>query len=467
MKSVKDVRDENDRKRKRQEEEGPDPEGIEVEKPREGLKGDKKTKKQKKDGKAESGESKKDEAGPTEAAKEPATPESIAAVKAQKVKEKKERKAQRAKEQEDKLKAKQVRKLANKTEKTESAADVPLPMSDVVEDGSGDLQPMQLDGLDNDAVNRSTASPSPNRDSQLDTAEISGASSTSSIVPPTDSAIPEKENEHTEKPIIAKVDPEELKARLTARIEALRKARKADGPEGRPARNRQELMEARRKKEEQRKAHKKELRAKAKEEERLKEKTGETEDKVVAKGGVKQKSLPEDSENNFSFGRVSFGDGLQTDASLSNIIDLSGKKKGAKDPLGALRAAEKKQQRLENMDDEKRGDIEEKELWLNAKKRAQGEKVRDEVGLLKKTLKRSEKAKGKSEKEWKEREAGVKKGQHMKQQKRESNLKKRKDESKKGKKMAKSAGKPSGGVKKKSRPGFEGSFAGKAKPGKH
>jgi len=39
-------------------------------------------------------------------------------------------------------------------------------------------------------------------------------------------------------------------------------------------------------------------------------------------------------------------------------------------------------------------------MWLNAKKRAHGERVRDDTSLLKKALKRQESAKKKSEKEW-------------------------------------------------------------------
>ena len=89
-------------------------------------------------------------------------------------------------------------------------------------------------------------------------------------------------------------------------------------------------------------------------------------------------------------------------------------------------------------------------MWLNAKKHAHGERVRDDTSLLKKTLKRKEKQKDKSKKEWTERLEGIKKSQDMKQKRREDNLQKRKEE--KGGKKGK--GKP----KPKARPGFEGSF---------
>jgi hypothetical protein len=99
-------------------------------------------------------------------------------------------------------------------------------------------------------------------------------------------------------------------------------------------------------------------------------------------------------------------------------------------------------------------------MWLNAKKRAHGERVRDDTSLLKKALKRREGVKRKSEKEWNERLEGVQKGRDMRQNKRDENLRKRKEEKgSKGKKKPK--------VKKtKSRPGFEGSFKARSGPKK-
>ena len=77
--------------------------------------------------------------------------------------------------------------------------------------------------------------------------------------------------------------------------------------------------------------------------------------------------------------------------------------------------------------------------------------MRDDTNLLKKTLKRKEKQKKKSEKEWGERLEGVKRAGEVKQKMREDNLAKRREE--KGKK---SSTKVKGSKKK--RPGFEGSM---------
>lgn len=250
------------------------------------------------------------------------------------------------------------------------------------------------------------------------------------------------------------IDQAELQERLRKRIEELRARRKADGDGGKPARSRQELLEQRRKKEEQRKAHKKELRRQAKEDE-----ANKREEQLRGSGSplstdVFSRASPRPQENSFSFSRLAFEDGTAADASLTELHDPR-KRKGPQDPRTALQAAEKKQARLSGLDAVKRADIDEKDMWLNAKKRAHGERVRDDTSLLKKALKRKEKDKNKSEKAWNERNATVVQGKQMKDKKREANLMKRRDEkgSKKGGK--KPAGKTG---KKKPRAGFEGRF---------
>lgn len=276
----------------------------------------------------------------------------------------------------------------------------------------------------------------------------SGSSSISSIVPPAN----DTDKPAEQKP--SKPTPEELKQRLQKRLDELRAARHADGFNGKPARNRQELIEARRQKAEQRKTHKKQLRQKAKEEEQ------HVEDEAMARrfspGGsgslLASPRSPADSAGSptsYSFGRMVFTDGGQTDPNLSTLRDQP-KGQGPQDAATALKAAESKKARLAGMDEEKRTDVEEKDSWLNAKKRAHGERVRDNTSLLKKALKRKESAKKKSEREWKDRAETVRKGKEARQTKREENLRSRREE--KGSKGKK------GGSKKKARPGFEGSF---------
>jgi hypothetical protein len=313
-----------------------------------------------------------------------------------------------------------------------------------------EIENLEVEGLEEQpGVQKSPASPgsippSPTFDH---TTVPSANTSTSSMIPPATAP----------KHIRLPTDPELLKARLTARIEALRVARKADGPDGKPARNRQELMEQRRRKELQRRAHKKELREKAKMEEDSRREA------LLASARDSPASsmlspLIRSPDNNFSFGRVAFADGQTLTDDLSSLRDIP-KKRGPQDAAAALQAVEKKRLRIAGLDDEKRADIEDKDIWLNAKKRAHGEKIRDDTSLLKKTLKRKEKARKKSEKEWSERKDGVAKSQAMKQKKREENLRKRREE-KGSKGKGKGKGKPGGskGKKPRSRPGFEGSF---------
>ena len=254
---------------------------------------------------------------------------------------------------------------------------------------------------------------------------------------------------------LPRVPHAEAQERLRKRIEMLRAQRKADDTDGNPAKSRQELVEQRRKRDEQRKAAKKAQRQKEKEDE-----SRRTEEHLRGSGSPLSADIfssrspqPRESSNNYSFSRLAFEDGTAADPSLSHLQDAK-KQKGPQDPKTALQVAQSKQSRISGYDAEKSADIAEKDMWLNARKRAHGERVRDDTNLLKKALKRKEKQKSKSEREWKDREDAVVKGREMKQKKREANLQKRKEE----KGGAKGKKKKAGGGKKKKRPGFEGRF---------
>lgn len=278
--------------------------------------------------------------------------------------------------------------------------------------------------------------------------EPSSNTSTSSVIPPA------KAPKHIKLPS----DPDLLRSRLTARIDALRAARKADGPDGRPARNRQELLEARRRKEEQRRSHKKQLRLKAKAEEEAKREATKTSARSSPAATVRNIAKPPPSDR-LSFGRVTFADGQQLTDDLSALKNIP-KKRGPQDAGTALIASENKRIKMAGLKEEKRKELEEKDIWLNAKKHVYGEKIRDNPTLLKKTLKRKEKAKKNSEKDWSERIDGVAKAQAMRQKKREENLKQRRDgKGRSRNRHVVSANATKGKkLKTKNRPGFEGSF---------
>ncbi|KAL4936524.1 surfeit locus protein 6-domain-containing protein [Aspergillus oleicola] len=467
-KTAKDVMDEKARKRKRGEqsddedqEDGESSDDAELgsELPKEGLnRGDAASKKQKQ-------------------ADKPVDPEADA-KKAEARKLKEEKKQQKKQEQKEKKKAKdaakkakQQEKQAEETKKADASKDKsktaskPEEQTPTAEDDDD-----QVDGEENPVAeglslefnedNNSTSS-APNSPDFDTSNNQSGSSSISSIVPPSD----DKATSESRPP---KPTQEELKTRLQKRLDELRAARQADGLNGKPARNRHELIEARRQKAEQRKAHKKELRQKAKEDEQRAKDEAMT--RRFSPGGsgslLASPRSPADSvgSGSYAFGRVVFADGQIADPSLTNVREKpKAAGPGLRDAAAALKAAEAKKARLAGLDEEKRTDIEEKDMWLNAKKRAHGERVRDDTSLLKKALKRKESAKKRSEREWKDRLDTVKRGKDLKQKTREQNLRKRREgkgQSGGGKKAS------SGGGKGKPRPGFEGSFKAKVGGGK-
>ena len=374
--------------------------------------------------------------------------------------ERKRAKAEKSKEKRERQKAKKKEAVANEPKKRNA---------DQLEEGDEDAE--IFEGIDiagesasiSKPAHESSASPSPAVESPiLSPQPHSGTSSISSIIPPSESAplkLPPPQPSITQNSSKAGEASQSAKERLETRLAELRAARKADGPDGRPARNRQELLDMRRKKEEERRNQKKEQRRKAREEEARKQQ--EEIARRFSPGGsgslLASPRSPMEPSNNFSFGRVAFGDGAEADATLSSVMEQR-KHKGPADPATALKAAQSKMSRLSGLDEAKRADIEQKDMWLNAKKRAHGERVRDDTSLLKKALKRQEGTKKKSEKEWQGRLEGMAKGQEIRQRKREGNLRKRKEE--KGSKGKKNKS------KKVKRPGFEGSFKGRTGGGK-
>lgn len=261
------------------------------------------------------------------------------------------------------------------------------------------------------------------------------------------------------KPVQSEAEREAARQRLQSQISQFRSQRKADS---KPVQTRAELLEQRRRKEAERKAAKKEQRRKEKEEEARKQ------DEEIARrfspggsvtgsllGSPRSPMIDDDSgANAFTFGRIAFADGSSFDPTTKQAADAK-KRKGPSDTASALKAAQAKQGRIAGLDDEKKADIAEKDMWLNARKRAHGEKVKDDTSLLKKALKRQDKEKKKSETEWTKRTEGVQAAQDAKQKRRTENLQKRKEEKgSKGSKVSKG--------KKPKRAGFEGSFKGRS-----
>ncbi|KAK7614526.1 surfeit locus protein 6-domain-containing protein [Phyllosticta paracitricarpa] len=489
IQTAKDVMDENERKRKRQlegleDDDLSDPAAPGKEQPHQGLKlKESKRQKLEKAARHQNGDEEDydDETARQKREERQKQIQERREKKKQKQKEKAEARKS-AREQATSLDAPNPEGDESDGADDEKKPDTPKPSAekaasedDAADSDSGDdeIEAMDVSGLvdedDDDDSNASdsdsgsAASASPDPESPASSA-VPSASSSSSIVPPADTSDKSQQADKPQKSGKLKlpdVDSDVLQERLKARIEALRAARKADGIDGKPARNRQELMESRRRKEEERRQRKKEVRKQAKEDEQRKKAEAELA-RLRGSGspGTPDIFSPREQENNFSFGRIAFDDGQQTDLLGTKLIDVTAKK-GRMDPKTALIHAQKKKERLASMDEEKRKEIEEKERWLSAKKKVHGEKVRDDTNLLKKTLKRKDKQKKKSEKEWNERTEGVEKAKQARQKKREDNLQKRRET--KGTKPGKKANRIKAASKKKSRPGFEGSFRSKNK----
>ena len=435
--------------------------GVEKEKPGQGLK--------KKVAEAESAPKKQklsEDATPATSAP-PATPKTPKSEK-KLLKEEKKSAKKLKKEEAKKTKGEKVKPVvedaAKEDDKEESdATESAIKQSTEVEaDEDSEMDTIDVSGLvpqeeegDSADTDAESTPKSPVFDNQADTksASVEPTSTTTSI----SSAVPP-----SEKPRYIKVpaDTTALRARLTAKIEALRAARKVDDVNGEPIRTRQELIDSRRDKAAKSKAAKREMRRLAKEEEDKKR------EETLASARNSPSSilspvapidLDEDkSANHFAFGRLAFTDGVQMSHDLS-YEKSADKKKGPLDPKSALAKFEAQKKRIAGLDEDKRKEVLEKETWLAARRRAEGEKIHDDEGLLKKAVKRKDKAKKKSEREWKERTKGVEDSIKGRQHKREENIKKRRED-----KMTKGKKKKGKGVstKKKSRPGFEGGFGG-------
>lgn len=120
-------------------------------------------------------------------------------------------------------------------------------------------------------------------------------------------------------------------------------------------------------------------------------------------------------------------------------IDFSGlgnkhEKRTEKDPKKILQNLEKQKEKIKELEmggnKDKAVEIKEKVAWKNALAKAEGEKVKDDPILLKKSIKKREQLKKTSQKKWKVREDGVKKAQDERQRKRNDNIAKRKKEKK-------------------------------------
>lgn len=220
---------------------------------------------------------------------------------------------------------------------------------------------------------------------------------------------------------------EELKERLQAKLEQLRGGKKEDG--------------AGIKKEE------KKLKKKLAKIEKKKKETDEMKQKLMTVGkgaGAKKGNLMKGAE---SMGAVAKKPGVKTDkgvifSKFDFKDDMAPKEEQKKklDPQAALNKLKKNKEKIKMWEEkgktEKASKIENNIAWENALNKAQGEKVKDDVTLLKKSIKKNKQIKTSSKKKWDKRADDVKSKESAFVEKREGNLNKRIKE-KKDKKIKK------------------------------
>jgi len=203
----------------------------------------------------------------------------------------------------------------------------------------------------------------------------------------------------------------ELQERLKKSIDDLRAKRKAQNNNA--IHSRDELLKKRLK----RKRDRKEQIQKKKEKRR---KTNDMVGMDIPEGQAAESTKAtktKEVEENVSFGKIVFNEETEKK-----------KKKGPTDTLGRLKQAEankKKLEKLKSTDMEKAEALEEKIQWSKAMKLVEGEKIKDDPRLLKKTLKREQKLKERSAKKWNDRQKTVARQMKEKQKKREENIKNR------------------------------------------
>jgi hypothetical protein len=112
------------------------------------------------------------------------------------------------------------------------------------------------------------------------------------------------------------------------------------------------------------------------------------------------------------------------------VSPSSAKPKDYKKLLKQLQEKREKIEELKQTEPEKAKEIEAKSKWKSALEKAQGIKPKDDVNMLKKSIKRLEKQKEKARKGWDERKKEVEERMSKQQEKRAKNLEKKKEKAK-------------------------------------
>lgn len=207
---------------------------------------------------------------------------------------------------------------------------------------------------------------------------------------------------------------QELRQKLVDRINEMRAKRKAPGTlsNGAP-KSREELLESRKQRLEARKQKRK----------REETEIDLEEDEVDEVEPTVEEVKTSDPTDQIMFGKINFKDG---DHLAENLEITKDKKLKKRDAATQLKVLENRKAKIEQLDEAKRKEVEEKAKWSKAILQAQGAKIKDSEKALKQTIKTKERRKKKSEKEWKERKHKVARDIAVREQKRFANLEARK-----------------------------------------
>lgn len=233
-------------------------------------------------------------------------------------------------------------------------------------------------------------------------------------------------------------DLNDLRERLHSKIAELREKRKLIPNEGAAGEEEEgeELSKGaseKRRKIMEKRQRKKELRKKGKEHKQVAKR-----DKHSTGNNPKRPSIKDES-GRIVFSKFDFG----TPAMHS---EPKPKSKDYKKLLAKAEAAQKKLEKLKEVDEKKSEELQEKLQWQRAMEMAKGTKIKDDTKRLKKTVKRLNSKKAKSRKQWFERQKQEALAKEKRQEKRKKNIQERIDQSK-AKKLKKRGGKAR-------RPGF-------------
>jgi len=203
---------------------------------------------------------------------------------------------------------------------------------------------------------------------------------------------------------------QELRQRLQAKLESLK------GPKGEGKKKKKKLS-------------KEEKKAKLKEEKKLEAKLAKMNSAKAASSvsnGLPKAKPVYNSDGKMVFSKFDF-------TSSNGHVDSNPAKK-KKDPKSTLQSIQKQKEKIKKLaekgETEVVKNIEESSAWSKALDKTEGVKVKDDVGLLKKSIKKQEQKKKSSAKKWEVRKEDEQKKKDARQTKRTENIQKRKSDNK-------------------------------------